>query len=109
MEVKNLGDNIEEFKATFETPNEYLNNREFISDKLARNEVIGDLENKIRNEVDIIIQKELKNLRYVFTKGKRDPLVPKRPPKVVLPKEKLGTGENKIKAIPSEELLSDVS
>lgn len=106
-QVKNLAENIELFKKTFEKPTEYLNNREFISEELARNEIISGLETKIRNEVDEIIMKEIKNLRYIFTKGKKDklPKVPK--PKVI--KEKLGTGENKLKNIPVDELLADVS
>ena len=62
----------------------------------------------IRKEVDGIIQKEITNLRYIFTKGKKDRGVPRvRLPKP--PKIKLGTGENKIKNNPPEECLSFVS
>lgn len=106
-EVKNIGSGIEEFKQTFEKPNDYMNNREFVSEKLARLEIIESLEGKVRAQVDDIIQRELTNLRYVFTKGKKDklPKVPK--PKPI--KEKMGTGENKIKNVPVEEALKDVS
>lgn len=106
-EVTKLGENIEEFKNVFEKPNEYLNNRGFVSDKLARDEIIGSLEEEIRKEVDEVLQKEIKNLRYIFTKGKKDKGIPK-PLKIKPVKEKFGTGENKLKAVPPEELLSDV-
>ena len=106
-EVKNLSKNIEAFKKTFETPSEYINNRENISLDLADKEIRGDLLEKIRLEVDEVIQKELKNLRYIFTKGKKDRLPKPKPIKP--PKPKLGTGENKLKNSPADELLSFVS
>lgn len=55
-----------------------------------------------------MIQKEIRNLRYIFTKGKKDKAV-RKPPKPKPIKEKLGPKENKVKTLPPEELLTVVS
>lgn len=54
---------------------------------------------------------EIRNLRTIFLKGKKDPKVPKRPPKIVdknaIP-EKFGPGEKALAKIDIQELFSDV-
>lgn len=107
-QVQDLGNNINEFNKLFNTPSDYLNQREFISDEIATGEIFRGIEKKIEKKVDDFIQMEITNLRKIYLKGKRDPKIPRRPPKVVAPVEKLGKGEKKVSKIPHEELLSDV-
>ncbi len=103
-QVKNLTDLVEEFKTTFETPSDYISQKEAFLSDLARDEIIGDVEQGIREDVDAIINIEIKNLRMI--KGKKEPK-PKKKPK---PKpEKFGPGEKPLAKIEKNELFADVN
>lgn len=109
QQVQELGTNIEEFKKIFETPSEFFNQKEYNTD-LARDEIIDELKNQIKEEADQLISNEIMNLRKIFLKGKKDPnLKNQNRNRDRGPKEKFGTGENKLKDIPAKELLQDVS
>ena len=108
QEVDNLASGLTEFQKTFEKPSEYLNPKEFVSDEIARSEIIDGIENKIKESVDELLTMEIKNLRQIFTKGKRDPKIPKKKPKIKVVAEKMGPGEKPLAKIPVDELLTDV-
>lgn len=107
-QVKNLGNDIEDFKRVFETPSEFINKKEEFIYDIAKDEVKGAVEDSIREEVDKIIQMEITNLRTIYLKGKRDPKVPKRAPKIKIPAEKFGPGEKIVAKKDINDLLSDV-
>lgn len=103
-QVKNLTDLVETFKTTFETPSDYISQKEAFLNDLARDEIIGDVQQAIREEVDGLINMEIKNLRMI--KGKKEPKVSKKKPKVK--PEKLGPGEKPLAKIDNKELFADV-
>ena len=103
-QTKNLTDVVEEFKSIYETPSDHISQKEAFLSNIARDEIISGVEKSIREEVDAVIQMEIKNLRTL--KGKKDPK-PKKPPK---PKpEKMGPGEKPLSKIDNKELFADVS
>lgn len=108
-EVKHLADNIEEFKRTFETPSEFISVKENFNHEIAKDEIIGSIEDEIRKECDAIIEMEIMNRRKIYLKGKRDPKVPNRPPKPKPIPEKFGPGEKKLKDRKVPELFETVS
>lgn len=102
-QTKAFGDMVEEFKNTFETPSEFINQKEAFITNIAIDEIIGNVKEAIRTEVDSIIQMEIKNLRTL--KGKKEP----KPPRPIKPKpEKLGPGEKPLVKIEVDELFADV-
>lgn len=108
-QVKQITDNLEEFKSTFETPSEFIQKKEGFINTLAKNEVISDVEAAIRKDVDEIIEMEIRNKRTIWLKGKKDQKMPKnftrggnKPPA-----EKLGPGEKPLVKIDIKELFSD--
>lgn len=104
MEITNF---TEEFKNNFENPSEFLSKKEGFIHDLARNEVIGCIEESIRKQVDAIMDMEIKNKRLIINRGKKDP-APRRQDKNKPPSEKMGPGEKAIVKTPITELLSDV-
>ncbi len=104
-EVKNITTYIEEFKQNFETPSEFINKKENFIQDIAREEVINNINQSIRLQVDAIIDMEIKNKRTIFLKGKKDK--PERKPKPEKNNEKLGPGEKALAKIEVSELFSD--
>ena len=103
-QVKNLTNLVEEFKTTFETPSDFISQKEAFLSNLARDEIIGDVEQVIKEEVDALINMEIKNLRMI--KGKKEPKVSKKKPKTK--PEKFGPGEKPLGKIDNKELFADV-
>ena len=102
-QTKNLGTLTEEFKSIFETPSDTISKKEAFLTNIAKDEIIGGIEESIRKEVDAVIQMEIKNLRML--KGKKDKeKIPK--PKPI--KEKFGPGEKPLAKIDVKELFADV-
>jgi hypothetical protein len=102
-----LTKNIEEFKQLYESPSEYMNND--VRFDIAKNEIIGKIEKDIRDEVDKVIQMEIINLRAIYYKGKKDPILSKKKKTKTKPvKEKLLPGENKIANINIEDLFTEL-
>lgn len=103
--MKNLTTLVEDFKTTFETPSDYISQKEAFLSDLARDEIIGDVQQAIKEEVDALINMEIKNLRMI--KGKKEPKASKKKPKVK--PEKLGPGEKPLAKIDNKELFADVN
>ncbi len=102
-----LTKNIEEFKSLYENPSEFMNNE--VRFDIAKNEIIGKIEKDIRDEVDSTIQMEIVNLRAIYYKGKKDPILSKKKKTKVKPvKEKLLPGENKIANINIEDIFTEL-
>ena len=101
---KNLTDLVEEFKTTFETPSDHISQKEAFLNDSARNEIIGDIKQVIKEEVDASINMEIKNLRMI--KGKKEPKPSKR--NLRIKPEKLGPGEKPLVKIENQELFADV-
>jgi len=112
--VRKLAEGIEEFKATFETPNDYM--KEEFFENIARDEILPGIENSVREEVDTMMEMEIRNLRFIQFKGKKDPMVKKmekerkkaEKAKAKANKEKLGFGEKLVAKTEPSELLSDL-
>lgn len=110
--AKDLTKNVEEFKQLYENPSEYMNNE--VRFDIAKNEIIGKIENDIREEVDNVIQMEIINLRAIYYKGKKDPILSKlnkknkNKNKNKNTKEKLIPGENKIVNINIEDIFTEL-
>lgn len=103
-QVNKLAANVEDFKNTFETPSDFITQKETFLQNLAKEEVIGGVQQAIKEEVDALIQMEIKNLRTL--KGKKEGKEKKNKPK---PKpEKLGPGEKPLAKIENKELFADV-
>ena len=103
-QTKNLGDQVEEFKSTYETPSDNISKKEAFLTNIAKDEIIGGIEETIRKEVDAVIQMEIKNLRML--KGKKDK---EKKVKVKPVKEKFGPGEKPLGKIEVKELFADVN
>ena len=101
-----MTDNIEEFKSIFETPNEYIIKKDGIIANIAREEIIGDIEKMIKEEVDIIIESELINMKTNFLGGKRDK--PTRRVIIKPPPEKFGPGEKPLAKMDVNDLFTEV-
>jgi len=95
---------VEDFKNTFETPSDYISQKEAFLSNIARDEIIGDVKQTIREEVDALIQMEIKNLRMI--KGKKEPKASKK--KAKTKPEKMGPGEKPLAKIDNKELFADV-
>ena len=67
-QVKKLAENIEEFKSIYEKQSEYITRKDGIIHDIAKNEIIGDIEKSIRDEVDALVGMELKNMRRLLRK-----------------------------------------
>ena len=101
-----MTNNIEEFKSIFETPNEFIIKKDGIIANIAREEIIGNIEKMIKEEVDVIIETELMNMKTNFLGGKKD-----KPMKKVIirpPPEKFGPGEKAIAKIDVNDLFTEV-
>lgn len=98
-----MGEKVEEFKSTFETPSDNITQKDAFLTNIAKDEIIGGIELSIRQEVDAIIQMEIKNLRML--KGKKDK---EKKVKVKPIKEKFGPGEKPLAKIDINELFADV-
>lgn len=103
-QVNNLADNVEYFKNTFETPSDFITQKETFLQNLAKDEVIGGVQQAIKEEVDALIQMEIKNLRTL--KGKKEGKEKKN--KIKPKPEKLGPGEKPLAKIDNKELFADV-
>ena len=106
---KQLTNNIEEFKSLYENPSEFNNNE--VRFDIAKNEIIGKIEDDIRKEVDAAIQMEIINLRSIFYKGKKDPILSKKGKKggkKAVVKEKLVAGENKIASLNIDDIFTEL-
>lgn len=110
--AKQLTNNIEEFKSLYENPSEFNNNE--VRFDIAKNEIIGKIEEDIRIEVDQAIQMEIINLRSIFYKGKKDPILSKlnknknKKNKKNAVKEKLIAGENKIASLNIDDIFTEL-
>jgi len=105
---------IEEFKSLYETPNDFM--KEEFFENIAREEITPGIENAIRDEVDNMMEMEIRNLRFIQYKGKKDPMIKKmekerkkaEKAKAKANKEKLGFQEKLVAKIEPSELLSDL-
>jgi hypothetical protein len=105
--TKDITKNIEEFKQIYEQPSEFMNNE--VRFDIAKNEIIGKIETSIRDDVDKAIQMEIINLRSIFYKGKKDPILSKKNRrKEKPPKEKFLPGENKIASLNIEDVFTEL-
>ena len=86
IEMENIQNYIKEFKALFETPSEFINQKDQFMVNIARKSVLEKVTEAIRTEVDQMISIEIANRRTIHLKGKKDKL-PKQP-KVKVPPEK---------------------
>ena len=106
IEMENIQKYINEFKALFETPSEFINQKDKFMVNIARKNVLEKVTEAIRLEVDQLISIEIANRRTIFLKGKKDRL-PKAP-KVKVPPEKFCTGEKPLAKVPLSELFNEL-
>ena len=106
IEMQNIVNYIKEFKATFETPSEFINQKDQFMVNIARKSVLEKVTEAIKTEVDQMISLEIANRRTIFLKGKKDKLP--KPPKVKVPAEKLCTGEKPLVKVPLSELFNEL-
>ena len=106
IEMENIQKYINEFKALFETPSEFINQKDKFMVNIARKNVLEKVTESIRLEVDQLISIEIANRRTIFLKGKKDRL-PKAP-KVKVPPEKFCTGEKPLAKVPLSELFNEL-
>jgi SpoVK/Ycf46/Vps4 family AAA+-type ATPase len=106
IEMENIQKYINEFKALFETPSEFINQKDTFMVNIARKNVLEKVTEAIRLEVDQLISIEIANRRTIFLKGKKDRL-PKAP-KVKVPPEKFCTGEKPLAKVPLSELFNEL-
>ena len=106
VEMGNIQKYITDFKALFETPSEFINQKDDFMENLARTGVLEKVTEAIRLEVDQMISVEMANRRTIFLKGKKD----KKPkvPKVKVPPEKFCTGEKPLAKVPLSELFNEL-
>lgn len=91
IEMQNIQKYIEDFKLLFETPSEFINQKDDFIKNLAYKTAMDKITEAVRLEVDDAISAEIFNLRFKYLKGKKDKI--KKPPKVKVPPEKFCTGE----------------
>ena len=106
IEMENIQKYINEFKALFETPSEFINQKDQFMVNIARKNVLEKVTEAIRLEVDQLISLEIANRRTIHLKGKKDRL-PKAP-KVKVPPEKFCTGEKPLAKVPLSELFNEL-
>jgi len=106
IEMENIQKYIEEFKALFETPSEFINQKDEFMVNLAKVGIMEKVTEAIRLEVDQQISVEIANRRTIFLKGKKDKI--KKPPKVKVPPEKFCTGEKPLAKVPLSELFNEL-
>ena len=106
IEMQNIQKYVTEFKELFETPSEFINQKDTFMVNLARNKVLEKVTEAIRLEVDQMISVEIANRRTIHLKGKKDKL-PKQP-KVKVPQEKFCTGEKPLAKVPLSELFNEL-
>lgn len=100
-----ISKNIIEFKDKFIVPSEYVNNKEDYDANIARGEITPTIYNEIQQEVDKMMEMEIKNLRTIFRNGKKDTRLPKPLNNTI--KEKPGPGEKGLLKLPSQDILFD--
>ena len=106
IEMQNIQKYVTEFKELFETPSEFINQKDTFMVNLARNTVLEKVTEAIKLEVDQAISVEIANRRTIHLKGKKDKL-PKQP-KVKVPPEKFCTGEKPLAKVPLSELFNEL-
>ena len=106
IEMQNIQKFITEFKELFETPSEFINQKDTFMVNIARNKVLQQVTEAIKLEVDQMISVEIANRRTIHLKGKKDKL-PKQP-KVKVPPEKFCTGEKPLAKVPLSELFNEL-
>ena len=106
IEMENIQKYINEFKALFETPSEFINQKDQFMVNIARKNVLEKVTEAIRLEVDQMISIEIANRRTIHLKGKKDRLP--KVPKVKVPPEKLCTGEKPLVKVPLSELFNEL-
>ena len=106
IEMQNIQKFVTEFKELFETPSEFINQKDTFMVNLARNTVVEKVTDAIKLEVDQMISVEIANRRTIHLKGKKDKL-PKQP-KVKVPPEKFCTGEKPLAKVPLSELFNEL-
>jgi len=106
IEMENIQKYITEFKNLFETPSEFINQKDEFMENLARVGIMEKVTEAIRLEVDQMISVEIANRRTIFLKGKKDKI--KKPPKVKVPPEKFCKDEKKLAKVPLSELFNEL-
>ena len=106
IEIENVQKYIGEFKALFETPSEFINQKDQFMVNIARKSVLEKVTESIRLEVDQLISIEIANRRTIYLKGKKDKI--KKPPKVKATPEKFCTGEKPLAKVPLTELFNEL-
>ena len=106
LEMENIQNYITEFKSLFETPSEFINQKDKFMVNIARKNVLEKVTEAIRLEVDQMISIEIANRRTIHLKGKKDKLP--KVPKVKVPAEKFCTGEKPLSKIPVSELFNEL-
>ena len=106
IEMENIQKYINEFKALFETPSEFINQKDKFMVNIARKNVLEKVTEAIRLEVDQMISIEIANRRTIHLKGKKDRLP--KVPKVKVPPEKFCTGEKPLSKVPLSELFNEL-
>ena len=66
--------------------------KEEFFENIAKEEIIPGIENSIREEIDVMMEMEIRNLRFIQFKGKKDPMMKK------MEKEKKKAEKVKLKA-----------
>ena len=72
IEMQNIQKYVTEFKELFETPSEFINQKDTFMVNLARNKVLEQVTEAIKIEVDQSISIEIANRRTIHLKGKKD-------------------------------------
>ena len=106
IEMENIQNYITEFKSLFETPSEFINQKDKFMVNIARKNVLENVTEAIRLEVDQMISIEIANRRTIHLKGKKDKLP--KVPKVKVPPEKFCTGEKPLSKVPLSELFNEL-
>ena len=106
IEMENIQKFITEFKTLFETPSEFINQKDTFMVNIARKSVLEKVTEAIRLEVDQMVSLEIANRRTIYLKGKKDKLP--KVPKVKVPAEKFCTGEKPLAKVPLSELFNEL-
>ena len=106
IELQNIQDAIKEFKELFETPSQFINQREHFIEDMARKNAEDKITEAIRLEVDAMISVEIANRRTIYLKGKKDKIKKVKAPKP--PAEKFCTGEKPLAKVPVNELFNEL-
>jgi len=106
IEMENIQKFITEFKSLFETPSEFINQKDNFMVNIARKNVLEKVTEAIRLEVDQMVSIEIANRRTIHLKGKKDRLP--KVPKVKVPAEKFCTGEKPLAKVPLSELFNEL-